>query len=116
MAPRYRIPSRTTIPQNIEKLYDTTHENIKTILKDKTVSLTTDGWTSLATEAFVTVTAHFVSDSWELFDYVLSTKELRGSHTAELVAESIANTLDDFNISREAVTAVTNDIALNTVT
>ncbi|RXM97388.1 Zinc finger BED domain-containing protein 1 [Acipenser ruthenus] len=115
MESRYKIPSRTTISKNIIKLYDTTRANVKQILHDcKDIALTTDGWTSLATDAYVTVTAHCITDSWELQDFVLQTKELRGSHTAENVAECISEILDDFNI-RESVIAVTTDNALNYV-
>lgn len=63
LEPRYKIPCRTTITDRIVKLYDITRENVRTVLKgQKTLSLTTDGWTSLATDAYVTVTAHWISD------------------------------------------------------
>ncbi|MGH0161218.1 UNVERIFIED_CONTAM: hypothetical protein FKN15_040477 [Acipenser sinensis] len=115
MESRYQIPSCTTISRNIVKLYDTTRANVKQILHDcKDIALTTDGWTSLATDAYVTVTAHCITDSWERQDFVLQTKELRGSHTEENVAECISEILDDFNI-RESVIAVTTDNALNYV-
>lgn len=113
--PRYSIPSRTTVTKNIVKLYDTTRENVRQILSDKDIALTTDGWTSLATNAYVTVTAHLISETWELNDFVLQTKELRSSHTAENVAECISDTLRDFHIPRESVIAVTTDNALNYV-
>ena len=37
------------------------------------VSLTTDTWTSKATRAFATTTAHFINDEWELVSYALET-------------------------------------------
>ncbi len=112
LEPRYNIPSRATISAHIVQLYDTTRENLKTIFKNEALALTTDGWTSLATHAYVTVTAHCISDLWELDSYVLCTKELRGSHTAAHVAESSSSTLDELDISREVVVAVTTDNAL----
>ena len=115
LEPQYKIPSQTTISAHVVQLYDTSRENIKTILKDKTLVLTTDGRTSLATHAYVTVTALCISDSWELDNYVLCTNELRGSHSAVHVSDSIGSTLDEFDISREAVVAVATDNALNYV-
>ncbi|XP_074532118.1 uncharacterized protein LOC141795209 [Halichoeres trimaculatus] len=112
---RYTVPSRTAISGHNVKLYNVMRANIETILKDKTFSLTTDGWTSMATHAYATVTAHFISDTWVLENYVLCTKELRGSHTAAHVAASIRSTLEDFGIPREAVVSVTTDNALNYV-
>lgn len=61
----------------------------------------------------MTVTAHCISDLWELDSYVLSSKKLRGSHTAVNVAESISSTLDAFGISHEAIVTVIVDNALN---
>lgn len=85
------------------------------ILSGKNVALSTDGWSSLATEAYITVTAHVISETWELHDFVLQTKQLRGSHTAENVAECIAGILRDFAIQPDSVVAVTTDNALNYV-
>lgn len=45
------------------------------------VALTTDGWTSRATESFVTVTSTHVSNDWELKNYTLQTHTLPESHT-----------------------------------
>nr|XP_055067976.1 E3 SUMO-protein ligase ZBED1-like [Misgurnus anguillicaudatus] len=115
LEPRYIIPSRTTVTKNIAKIYDTTRENMRQILSGKNVALTTDGWSSLATEAYVTVTAHVISETWEFHDFVLQTKQLRGSHTAENVAECITGILRDFAIQPDSVVAFTTDNALNYV-
>ncbi|CAI5677365.1 unnamed protein product [Oreochromis niloticus] len=47
------------------------------------VALTTDGWTSRATENYVTVTAHYITAEWEIRSPVLQTCPLYKSHTAE---------------------------------
>lgn len=44
LEPRYNIPSRTTISAHIVQLFDTTRENLKTILKNKALALTTNIW------------------------------------------------------------------------
>ena len=46
------------------------------------IAITTDGWTSRAIESYITYTAHFINESFELCSYVLQTIELPGSHTA----------------------------------
>lgn len=60
--PRYNLPSRATMSNHIAKLYDSTAKSVKALLNNRSVALTTDGWTSLHTDAYVTVTAHFISD------------------------------------------------------
>lgn len=72
--------SRGTIES---KKYITVPQTIKELLKDQHVALTTGGWTSLVTASYVTATAQWVSGDWEMYDYVLKTKELRESHIAE---------------------------------
>ncbi|KAE8287441.1 Zinc finger BED domain-containing protein 1 [Larimichthys crocea] len=84
-------------------------------IKNKAVALTTDGWTSLANDAFVTVTAHVITEDWEMKDFVLKTGELRESHTAENVSKSIVDGLQEFGVQLESVVAVTTDNAANYV-
>lgn len=69
------------------------------MIRGKKIALTTDGWTSLATEACVTVTAHFIDNDWELEDVILKTTEEQKSHTAENVAECSSNILGEYNVS-----------------
>ena len=41
----------------------------------KKIVLTCDGWTSWTTEFYVTITAHFIDNKWEMHLYVL---QMRG--------------------------------------
>ena len=50
------------------------------------MSITSDGWTSRATESYVCVTATFIVD-WELINCVLQTRTLSESHTGILMGE-----------------------------
>ena len=48
---------------------------------DSSLALTTDIWTSMSNDAYITVTAHWISSEWEIKCFVLATKEFPGSHT-----------------------------------
>uniref|UniRef100_A0A8C9Z4Z2 BED-type domain-containing protein n=1 Tax=Sander lucioperca TaxID=283035 RepID=A0A8C9Z4Z2_SANLU len=113
LEPRYTVRSRATITDRVVKLYDTTSDNIRQMISGKKIALTTDGWTSLATEAYVTVTAHFIDNDWELKDVILKMAEVQKSHTAENVAECISNTLGEYNVSCESVLSITTDNTAN---
>ncbi|XP_076581873.1 E3 SUMO-protein ligase ZBED1-like [Chaetodon auriga] len=113
LEPRYAVPSRATISDRVVKLYDATKDNIKKMLSGENISLTTDGWTSIATEAYVTVTAHFINDDWEMKDIILKTAEVQETHTAEHVAECIANILGEYNVRPQSVLSITTDNAAN---
>lgn len=47
------------------------------------ISITHDGWISINTESFCTVTSHYINKNWEMRSVVLETKKVTGSHTAE---------------------------------
>ena len=48
-------------------------EKLKKSLEDEapSMALTTDIWTSIATEAYMTVTAHYTDPNWKLQNFVL---------------------------------------------
>ncbi len=115
LEPRYAVPCRATISDRVVKLYDTTKDNTRKMISGENIVLTTDGWTSLATEAYVTVTAHFINEDWELKDIILKTAEVQKTHTAENVAECITNILGEYNVSRQSVLSITTDNAANYV-
>ena len=47
------------------------------------LAITTDGWTSSATESYVTLRAHFIDDNWKMRSLGLQTRHCPDSHTAE---------------------------------
>ena len=55
------------------------------------VSITTDCWTSHATESYMTVTALFVNNKYEFKSYVLQTRKLDERHTTEHLAKELEN-------------------------
>jgi hypothetical protein len=55
------------------------------------VSLTFDGWMSSTMKAYIMVTAHFVTDDWELKSELISFMELPGSHSGANMAAHLSN-------------------------
>ena len=78
--PRFTVPSRTYYKDTfIPKLYEAKKleiiKEIKAAVGNVSI-ITTDCWTSHATESYMTVTAHFVNNEYELKSYILQTREL----------------------------------------
>ena len=62
--------------QVCRKIYNTQKEKLKgEISRVKFVALTTDIWTSGAVNGYLTVTVHYLDDSWKLSTKVLSTRK-----------------------------------------
>jgi hypothetical protein len=96
----------------LEKMYREAAASLREILSsaDK-VAITTDAWTALTTESYVTVTVHFFSD-WVLQSAILQTRSMPERHTAENMAHVLQAAVDHWGIAGK-VAACVHDNASN---
>lgn len=75
LEPRRVVPIRDTFrEQVIPALYNTAKtEVVESLEKACRVSLTCDASTSISTHSYVTVTAHFINNEWQLKSHILQT-------------------------------------------
>ena len=74
LEPDYQVPSRTHVASLIKKRHQNGKQELGGLLRAApAVALTTDAWTSRATQSYATYTAHFISETWKLESYVLRT-------------------------------------------
>ncbi|KAM3597786.1 uncharacterized protein V6R79_009217 [Siganus canaliculatus] len=67
LEPRYTVPKREMVMQAVDAKYTFTRAEIYKLIQEcEAVNLTTDIWTSVQMEAYVTVTAHFITEDWRL--------------------------------------------------
>ena len=64
------------------------------------IGLTTDSWTSSATENYIAYTAHYITKDWELKSKVLSTSCSEESHTAKNLAQDMTNTEEKWGMDK----------------
>ena len=102
LEPKYKIPSRPHFSQKVlPKLYNETKQKVTQRLEDvDTIAITTDGWTSRATESYITITAHGITSDWEMVNFVLQTCPLYESHTGLNIGEVITTVVDEWNLKR----------------
>ena len=100
---RYNIPSRDYIQNSVMiPMYQETKVEIKKELKKHmNIGLTTDAWTSMTQQSYITVTAHVITEQCELMSYVLSTAEISKRHTSVNLMEHIHGVLQDYEIATE---------------
>jgi hypothetical protein len=72
--PRFQPPSRRTLTRDTVKLYFQEKAKLKKFFKDscQRVCLTTDCWTSQVQDGYMTVTASFIDENWNLHKKVIS--------------------------------------------
>ena len=111
--PIYTPPSRDLLSNHlIPAWYSVEKDNIMSELCSVAkVAITSDGWTSLTQDHYITVTAHYVQQG-QMRQKVLRTKAVYVAQTGPVVAEEISDILQEFGIL-EKVVAVTVDNAAN---
>ncbi|KAK7149356.1 hypothetical protein R3I94_008868 [Phoxinus phoxinus] len=115
--PKYTPPSRSYLSDTlIPYWYGIEKANVISELKDKPkLAITSDGWTSLWQDHYLTVTVHYTSQG-SVKHKVLPTRAVYKSQSGEVVAEEISDILEDFEIEPNKIVAVDNagnmDIAI----
>ena len=113
--PGYTVPSR----KHISKLMFDRFVRGKTLLADKlqsdafSLTLTTDIWTSSSTEAYISLTCHFLTSHWEFVDCVLATRSFPDHHTGENISCSIKEVLAAYKIADSSVSSIVHDQGSN---
>jgi len=113
--PNYRIPFTTLISALIRKDFEDGKILVKEQLKGNTIALTTDIWTSRATQAFATTTAHFINKQWNLTTCVIETVHFLGYHTSILISQKLKEALSKFDVSTDQVSTVVHNEVTNAV-
>lgn len=71
MEPDYTVPNRSSISNTLSLKYSDLRGQIYALVEKATaLSFTTDIWTSVSMEAYMTVTCHFITQEWELSAFV----------------------------------------------
>ncbi|RDB19757.1 hypothetical protein Hypma_013237 [Hypsizygus marmoreus] len=97
------IPHRTKITESITERAAVIAAELAKELQDAPgrISLTFDGWTSAIMQAYLAVTAHYITDDWVLRAELLTFDELAGSHSGENTAEVLYDILDKTKIKEK---------------
>ena len=100
--PMYKLPGRTYFSSMVlPDLYQETRRYVEEALQQACqVAITTDGWTSRATESYMTVTAHCIDGDWKLQNFVLQTRQISESHTGVNIAAVLDAAVEEWELIR----------------
>ena len=73
------------------------------------LSLTTDIWTSISTEAFLSLTCHFLTSQWEFVHCLFATKCFPEHHAGENISAIIKEVLTSYEIPDSGVSSIIHD-------
>jgi hypothetical protein len=83
----------------------------KELRKVPYVALTTDCWTSLTNDGYMTVKVHYLSEKWKMVSRVLNTIAFETSHTAENLAKGLKNIVTEWGLINKIAAVVTDNAA-----
>ena len=108
--------SRNTCKSDVHKLYNTEKGKLKCMLQSSPgrISLTSDLWSSIISDGYLSLTAHFLDKNWNLQKRVLNYTIMPPSHTAMNLTEKIYSLLCEWGIEHK-VCAMTLDNASNNI-
>lgn len=104
------IPSRRMLTSKmLPDLYMSTKQKIQQIINDTNhISITSDIWTSMNVDSYLTVTAHMYDNDFKLKTFVLTTEKLDKNHTAQYIYEILRKILENWNITNKVIAVVTD--------
>ena len=106
--PKYQLPSRRSLMRKMPAKYDVVRQEVKDELNHASaVCLTTDIWTSRISQSYMTVTCHFIDNSWQLKSYVLETFHLKTQQ--KNIASELIRIANEWSISEKVVALVTDN-------
>nr|XP_010769264.1 PREDICTED: uncharacterized protein LOC104945316 [Notothenia coriiceps] len=111
LEPRYHVPNRRFFTEKqIPALYDKVRrELVDSLSNAQRVAITVDGWTSCATDSYVTVTAHYIDDEWVLQNHVLQTRVFNEAHTGNNLAMLLQEVCREWKIEDKNPALVTGN-------
>uniref|UniRef100_A0A3Q2TAZ2 BED-type domain-containing protein n=1 Tax=Fundulus heteroclitus TaxID=8078 RepID=A0A3Q2TAZ2_FUNHE len=111
LEPRYKLPTRATFTDSaLPALYKETKAKVmESMCKDSRVAITSDAWTSVATESYVTITAHYISEDWQIVSHVLQTRAIYESHTGAHMARLLLDVEEEWQLTDKSVVLVTDN-------
>ncbi len=81
LEPEYKVPDCKTITAALKIKHDRLKEKVMAeIVCSEAVSFTTNLWTSLQMEAYMTVIVHFIDEEWGMKSVVLEMKHMPEMH------------------------------------
>ncbi|CAJ0651791.1 5891_t:CDS:2 [Entrophospora sp. SA101] len=108
--PAFSVPGAKKLRTMIGNSYSFNKEALREIFQQRIdyISLTTDFWTSRAKHGYLSITASFIATAFSVVDIMLDIKYVPAPHTAVVIADSLYESILDWNLLGRIVSIVTD--------
>ncbi|KAL0000367.1 hypothetical protein SO802_014148 [Lithocarpus litseifolius] len=117
LCPEATIITRNTARADLIKMHGREKEKIKFMLKDASsrISLTSDLWTSIITDGYICITAHFIDRNWVLQKRVLNFCFMPPPRNGVSLYEKMYNLLCEWEIENKVFSVTLDNASSNDV-
>lgn len=114
LGPDFKIPTEKTVLKYCKLIEHNMRESVlKNIENVDDVALSTDTRTSRSGDAYITTTAHYIDDEWNLQSNTISTAGMSESHDADNLQDKLEAIAAEFNLIESKIVCTTHDNASN---
>ncbi|KAL5728490.1 hypothetical protein ACHQM5_001566 [Ranunculus cassubicifolius] len=109
------LKSRNTAKADVLKIYERERAKIKHLLNSVPgrIGLTSDLWTSIANDGYITLTAHFIDKDWNLQKKILNFSYMAPPHTGLAIYEKIYSFLCYWGIEKKLISFTLDNATSN---
>lgn len=115
LCPEVKHVSRHTIKNDVMKIYAKEKSKLNEALKHAPgrVAVTSDCWTSITTDGYITLTAHYIDKNWRLAKRVLAFSFIPPPHTGAALAEKMTCMLKEWRIEKRVASITLDNASAN---
>ncbi|XP_021735189.1 zinc finger BED domain-containing protein RICESLEEPER 2-like [Chenopodium quinoa] len=115
--PDFKPVTRNTIKYDVLKMYKREKEKLKAVLGStcSRIALTSDCWTSLTTDGYISLTAHYVDNSWCLQKKILNFSYIGPPHTGIHLCDHVYGLLKEWGIQKNIFSITLDNASSNDV-
>ena len=114
LEPQYKVPCRQTMTNRLDGMKAKMTTTLATHLATEVehIAVTTDIWTSISNDAYLSFTASYIDNDWSMKTPVLATVPMHERHTQTVIAAHLGDVANEWNVS-EKIVACVHDGAAN---
>nr|KAJ0212011.1 hypothetical protein LSAT_V11C400185890 [Lactuca sativa] len=105
--PLFKLPSRWTVARDCLQIYKEEMYKLKDVLKNQTVSITTDTWTSIQNINYSCLMVHWVDETWVLRKKILNFCPI-ANHKGVTIGKLIYKCLQNWGVEKVFIVTVDN--------
>ncbi|XP_021834815.1 zinc finger BED domain-containing protein RICESLEEPER 3-like [Prunus avium] len=116
VSPDIKLPCRNTVKACVLRMFKSERQKLHTLLSSiqGRICLTSDLWTSVCTDGYLALTAHFVDQDWRLHKRIINFCHMPPPHSGVALSEKINTLITEWGIEKKLFSITLDNASANT--